>query len=132
MKAKTKYGEEKRYPNRVQVFPRMANGCAFTSTTLPPLPREIKQKKSEDLKDIFEKCMRGNMRSLILVNSGGVYLCFASCRDEGEFWVPLVEKGNLSSILLWPPPPHLFFVWNNEFFTFIFSVCQITWFVRRT
>jgi len=23
---------------------------------------------------------------------GGVYLCFASCRDEGEFWVPLVEK----------------------------------------
>jgi len=41
-----------------------------------------------------------------VTRAGGVYLCFASCRDEGEFWVPLVEKGNLSSILC---PPLFFF-----------------------
>jgi len=27
-----------------------------------------------------------------VTKNGGVYLYFASCRDEGEFWVPLVEK----------------------------------------
>lgn len=40
---------------------------------------------------------RGQVKVVFVFNdvySGGVYLCFASCRDEGEFWVPLVEKGN--------------------------------------